>query len=257
MMFSLNLQRHGILYLFLLDFDPGVHFYWRRGERIIPKGHRRGHLEPTRFQINDRPNSQIRITQQLQQVHGSERTAVAFQSSMFTLIKVGLYLKPVTINHVCVFWSLLSLSRSLSRFMCAHVCSSPPWKTRMRLKSQRSHWHPTSCLSLDDSMTTTSLQVNVETPTIIHGFGLTEFDILLSPRGGKKQYWEVSSFWNDPDVCVGPLDQFSPGYSFRNLTSWCFNLAARIGSYDLTLRPNDAPRTKAWESLFSLLTQPF
>lgn len=52
----------------LLDFDPEVHFYWRRGERVIPKGHRRGHLEPTRFQIDDRPNSQIRIAQQLPQV---------------------------------------------------------------------------------------------------------------------------------------------------------------------------------------------
>lgn len=50
-----------------LDFDPAVHFYWRRGERIIPKGHRKGHLEPTRFQIDDCPNSQIRITQQLPQ----------------------------------------------------------------------------------------------------------------------------------------------------------------------------------------------
>lgn len=52
----------------LLDFDRDVHFYWMRGERIIPKGHRKGHLEPTRFQIDDRPNSQIRITQQLPQV---------------------------------------------------------------------------------------------------------------------------------------------------------------------------------------------
>lgn len=74
MMFSLNPQRRDIFHLLLLDFDPEVHFYWRRGERVIPKGHRRGHLEPTRFQIDDRPNSQIRITQQLPQVHRSERT---------------------------------------------------------------------------------------------------------------------------------------------------------------------------------------
>ncbi|XP_020499648.2 39S ribosomal protein S30, mitochondrial [Labrus bergylta] len=56
-----------LLLLCSLDIDPKVHFYWRRGERIIPKGHRKGRLEPTRFQIDDQPNSQIRITQQLPQ----------------------------------------------------------------------------------------------------------------------------------------------------------------------------------------------
>ncbi|KAL3062564.1 hypothetical protein OYC64_002383 [Pagothenia borchgrevinki] len=50
-----------------LDIDPNVHFYWRRGQRIIPKGHRRGRQEPTRFQIDDRPIIQIRITEQLPQ----------------------------------------------------------------------------------------------------------------------------------------------------------------------------------------------
>lgn len=54
--------------MFCLDFNPQVHFYWRRGQRIIPKGHRKGRQEPTRFQIDDYPNSQIRITQQLKQV---------------------------------------------------------------------------------------------------------------------------------------------------------------------------------------------
>ncbi|XP_073322380.1 large ribosomal subunit protein mL65 [Pagrus major] len=56
-----------LLPLSSLDFNPQVNFYWRRGQRIIPKGHRRRHLEPTRFQIDDRPHSQIRITQQLPQ----------------------------------------------------------------------------------------------------------------------------------------------------------------------------------------------
>ncbi|XP_060894445.1 39S ribosomal protein S30, mitochondrial [Labrus mixtus] len=56
-----------LLLLSSLDIDPKVHFYWRRGERIIPKGHRKGRLEPTRFQIDDQPNTQIRITQQLPQ----------------------------------------------------------------------------------------------------------------------------------------------------------------------------------------------
>ncbi|XP_038560411.1 39S ribosomal protein S30, mitochondrial [Micropterus salmoides] len=56
-----------LLRLSSLDINPQVNFYWRRGQRIIPKGHRRGRLEPTRFQIDDVPHSQIRITQQLPQ----------------------------------------------------------------------------------------------------------------------------------------------------------------------------------------------
>ncbi|XP_070760934.1 large ribosomal subunit protein mL65 [Enoplosus armatus] len=56
-----------LLLLSSLDINPQVNFYWRRGQRIIPKGHRRGRLEPTRFQIDDLPHSQIRITQQLPQ----------------------------------------------------------------------------------------------------------------------------------------------------------------------------------------------
>ncbi|XP_069562639.1 large ribosomal subunit protein mL65 [Brachyistius frenatus] len=54
-----------LLLLSSLDISPQVNFYWRRGQRIIPKGHRRGRLEPTRFQIDDFPHSQIRVTQQL------------------------------------------------------------------------------------------------------------------------------------------------------------------------------------------------
>ncbi|XP_017267667.1 39S ribosomal protein S30, mitochondrial [Kryptolebias marmoratus] len=50
-----------------LDISPQVNFYWRRGKRIIPKGHRKGRPEPHRFQIDDQPLSQIRITQQLPQ----------------------------------------------------------------------------------------------------------------------------------------------------------------------------------------------
>nr|XP_020453885.1 39S ribosomal protein S30, mitochondrial [Monopterus albus] len=50
-----------------LDINPQVNFYWTRGQRIIPKGHRKGRPEATRFQIDDHPQSQIRITQQLPQ----------------------------------------------------------------------------------------------------------------------------------------------------------------------------------------------
>ncbi|XP_035513653.1 39S ribosomal protein S30, mitochondrial [Morone saxatilis] len=61
------LQHNPLFLLSSLDVNPQVNFYWRRGERIIPRGHRRGRLEPTRFQIDDHPHSQIRITQQLPQ----------------------------------------------------------------------------------------------------------------------------------------------------------------------------------------------
>ncbi|XP_053727044.1 39S ribosomal protein S30, mitochondrial [Synchiropus splendidus] len=50
-----------------LDLNPQVNFYWRNGQRIIPRGHRRGHREPTRFQIDDLPHSQIRVMEQLPQ----------------------------------------------------------------------------------------------------------------------------------------------------------------------------------------------
>lgn len=126
----------------LLDFDPEVHFYWRRGERIIPKGHRRGHLEPTRFQIDDRPNSQIRITQQLPQVQRSGSPQYSSQARVLLLKLVHFWNLLPSITHV---FSSLSLSSTLplSLPFCTCVCSSLPWRTRMLLRSQRSHWLPT------------------------------------------------------------------------------------------------------------------
>uniref|UniRef100_A0A8D3D7V1 28S ribosomal protein S30 mitochondrial n=1 Tax=Scophthalmus maximus TaxID=52904 RepID=A0A8D3D7V1_SCOMX len=63
-----SLAKHNpLLLLSSLDINSQVNFYWRRGERIIPKGHRKGRQEPTRFQIDDRPHCQIRITEQLPQ----------------------------------------------------------------------------------------------------------------------------------------------------------------------------------------------
>ncbi|KAL4660446.1 28S ribosomal protein S30, mitochondrial-like [Arapaima gigas] len=47
------------------DLRPDVSFYWMRGQRTIPRGHRSGRIEPLRFQIDDKPHSQIRIPQQL------------------------------------------------------------------------------------------------------------------------------------------------------------------------------------------------
>ncbi|KAM6931218.1 large ribosomal subunit protein mL65 [Xenentodon cancila] len=60
-------KRNALLRGCSLDLSPQVSFYWRRGQRIIPKGHRKGRQEPIRFQVDDHPHSQIRITQQLPQ----------------------------------------------------------------------------------------------------------------------------------------------------------------------------------------------
>ncbi|XP_054895518.1 39S ribosomal protein S30, mitochondrial [Poeciliopsis prolifica] len=63
-----NLARYNpLLRLSSLDLSPQVNFYWRRGKRIIPRGHRRGRQEPIRFQIDDHPHIQIRTPQQLPQ----------------------------------------------------------------------------------------------------------------------------------------------------------------------------------------------
>uniref|UniRef100_A0A2K6UW66 Mitochondrial ribosomal protein S30 n=1 Tax=Saimiri boliviensis boliviensis TaxID=39432 RepID=A0A2K6UW66_SAIBB len=48
-----------------LDYKRPVHFYWVRGEEIIPCGHRKGRIDSLRYQIDDKPNSQIRISKQL------------------------------------------------------------------------------------------------------------------------------------------------------------------------------------------------
>ncbi|XP_077456583.1 large ribosomal subunit protein mL65 [Stigmatopora argus] len=76
-----------------LDISPQVGFYWRRGERIIPRGHRKRHLEPTRFQIDDQPLCQLRVMQQLPQVvpmeasHGAEVPDLSYAPSLLPLFK--------------------------------------------------------------------------------------------------------------------------------------------------------------------------
>uniref|UniRef100_A0A671LEB4 28S ribosomal protein S30, mitochondrial-like n=1 Tax=Sinocyclocheilus anshuiensis TaxID=1608454 RepID=A0A671LEB4_9TELE len=62
---NLLAKENPVLSLSSLAFDPQVNYYWLRGERTIPEGHRRGRIEPMRFQIDDKPHSQIRIPQQL------------------------------------------------------------------------------------------------------------------------------------------------------------------------------------------------
>uniref|UniRef100_A0A8C7M640 28S ribosomal protein S30, mitochondrial n=1 Tax=Oncorhynchus mykiss TaxID=8022 RepID=A0A8C7M640_ONCMY len=53
--------------LIFVIMSVSVNFYWMRGQRTIPRGHRGGRVEPIRFQIDDKPHSQIRIPQQLPQ----------------------------------------------------------------------------------------------------------------------------------------------------------------------------------------------
>ncbi|XP_041057009.1 39S ribosomal protein S30, mitochondrial [Carcharodon carcharias] len=48
-----------------LDYEPEVNFYWLRGERTVPRGHRKGQVDPIRFQIDDKPYCQIRVHEQL------------------------------------------------------------------------------------------------------------------------------------------------------------------------------------------------
>ncbi|XP_062067784.1 large ribosomal subunit protein mL65 [Lepus europaeus] len=48
-----------------LDCKRPVNFYWLRDEEIISKGHRKGRVDALRYQINDKPHNQIRISKQL------------------------------------------------------------------------------------------------------------------------------------------------------------------------------------------------
>ncbi|XP_030593754.1 large ribosomal subunit protein mL65 isoform X2 [Archocentrus centrarchus] len=109
-----------LLRLSSLDLSPQVNFYWRRGQRIIPKGHRRGHLEPTRFQIDDHPHSQIRVTQQLPQFTPLEASYAAevpeitfapnvmplfrrqYDNNIFTASRARLQVRSYQTRHVTV-----------------------------------------------------------------------------------------------------------------------------------------------------------
>lgn len=48
-----------------LDYKRPVDFYWLRGEECILAGHRKGRIDALRYQINDKPHNQIRISKQL------------------------------------------------------------------------------------------------------------------------------------------------------------------------------------------------
>uniref|UniRef100_A0A667Y9I5 Mitochondrial ribosomal protein S30 n=1 Tax=Myripristis murdjan TaxID=586833 RepID=A0A667Y9I5_9TELE len=73
-----TLAKHNpLLQLSCIDINPQVNFYWSRGQRIIPRGHRGGRPEPVRFQVDDKPHSQIRITKQLPQFTTMEASYAA------------------------------------------------------------------------------------------------------------------------------------------------------------------------------------
>ncbi|NXY81344.1 RT30 protein, partial [Alcedo cyanopectus] len=48
-----------------LDLKPEVNYYWHHGEEVVVHGHRKGRVDPVRFQIDDHPHLQIRVPKQL------------------------------------------------------------------------------------------------------------------------------------------------------------------------------------------------
>ncbi|XP_063996494.1 large ribosomal subunit protein mL65 [Pogoniulus pusillus] len=51
-----------------LDLNPEVSYYWHHGEEVVAHGHRKGRVDPVRFQIDDRPHLQIRVPKQLPEI---------------------------------------------------------------------------------------------------------------------------------------------------------------------------------------------
>lgn len=50
------------------DLNPEVNYYWHHGEEVVVHGHRKGRVDPVRFQIDDKPHLQIRVPKQLPEV---------------------------------------------------------------------------------------------------------------------------------------------------------------------------------------------
>ncbi|NWY55491.1 RT30 protein, partial [Chionis minor] len=57
--------RNPLLAAASLDLNPEVNYYWHHGEEVIVHGHRKGRVDPVRFQIDDNPHLQIRVPKQL------------------------------------------------------------------------------------------------------------------------------------------------------------------------------------------------
>ncbi|NXI87947.1 RT30 protein, partial [Rhipidura dahli] len=60
--------RNPLLAASSLDLNPEVNYYWHHGEEVVVHGHRKGRVDPVRFQINDNPHLQIRVPKQLPEV---------------------------------------------------------------------------------------------------------------------------------------------------------------------------------------------
>ncbi|KAM6229709.1 large ribosomal subunit protein mL65 [Porphyrio hochstetteri] len=61
-------SRNPLLAASSLDLKPEVNYYWHHGEEVIVHGHRKGRVDPVRFQIDDNPHLQIRVPKQLPQI---------------------------------------------------------------------------------------------------------------------------------------------------------------------------------------------
>ncbi|NXH28343.1 RT30 protein, partial [Myiagra hebetior] len=60
--------RNPLLAASSLDLNPQVNYYWHHGEEVVVHGHRKGRVDPVRFQIDDKPHLQIRVPKQLPEV---------------------------------------------------------------------------------------------------------------------------------------------------------------------------------------------
>lgn len=89
----------------LIDCKRSVDFYWLRGEERIPAGHRKGHIDALRYQINDKPHNQIRISKQLPEVR------------VLYLLASGVSIAKRQSGN----W--LTVVRYVGRFLAFHVCS--------------------------------------------------------------------------------------------------------------------------------------
>ncbi|CAN8220420.1 unnamed protein product [Coccothraustes coccothraustes] len=60
--------RNPLLAASSLDLNPEVNYYWHHGKEVVVHGHRKGRVDPVRFQIDDNPHLQIRVPKQLPEV---------------------------------------------------------------------------------------------------------------------------------------------------------------------------------------------
>ncbi|KAM9167705.1 large ribosomal subunit protein mL65-like [Mergus octosetaceus] len=60
--------RNPLLAASSLDLNPEVNYYWHHGEEIVMHGHRKGRVDPVRFQIDDKPHLQLRVPKQLPEI---------------------------------------------------------------------------------------------------------------------------------------------------------------------------------------------